>query len=154
MTVATAMMNGTKIEVSTHDREVLRELATRYMELCESDRNRDLKDEWRRFNTMQPGRPMLFANCFLIKSEILSALSPRQVENDSLSGAEAYFKRMVWHSTIGDDTVFNPWFNVEAPLSTYPEGPWTGSGAGSRSHGKKLMHYSAVKKQLGRFNDT
>lgn len=44
---------------SKEDRLILRDLAARYMELCESKRNKRSIEEWRRLNNMQPCRPMI-----------------------------------------------------------------------------------------------
>jgi len=111
--------------VSDNDRTVLRDLAKRYMELCESDRNKALKEEWRRLNNMQPCRPMIYVNDGLLTDEITPGLSGRRVEDDRLAVPERRLKWSVeWSAALGDDRVFNPWLTVPAPRFSHPEGTW------------------------------
>ncbi len=111
--------------VSSNDREVLRDLAKRYMELCGSDRNKGLIEEWRLLNNMQPCRPMIHVNDGLLGDEIEARMPARRVEENLLRGAERRFTgALEWGAWVGDDRVFEPWLTVEAPRFVYPEGNW------------------------------
>ncbi len=115
--------------VSKNDRAIIRDLATRYMALCESDRNKQLKEEWRRLNNMQPCRPMIYANDGLISQEIKPHLPERQVQDDDLAGAEIRLQwALSWGASVGDDRVFDPWFGLHAQMSGNAQGLW-GIGA-------------------------
>lgn len=74
--------------ISNSDRMVLRDFATRYMALCESERNRKLIEDWRRLNNMQPCRPMLVANMNLLGDEIGPQLPECRVTDERLRNVE------------------------------------------------------------------
>lgn len=110
---------------SSDDRAVLRELAGQYRQLCESERNRQLIAAWRKLNNMEPCRPMIYANCGLLGSEIAPHLPDRRVVDDELHRAERQLQwALHWSATLGDDRVFYPWFPVRAEMFRHPEGPW------------------------------
>jgi hypothetical protein len=110
--------------VSAHDRELLRTLATEYKALCESDRNKQKISMWRDLNSMRPVRPLVNCNMGLLWGEIRAVLPERRVEADEMRGIEAWFNRMMWEATVGDDRVFYPWYTVRAVMFQHPEGPW------------------------------
>lgn len=111
--------------ISTNDRTILRDLAKRYMELCESDRNVKLKEEWRRLNNMEPCRPMIHVNDGLLTDEIRPHMPESRVEDDMLRGPEGRLNwALEWSAKLGDDRVFNPWLTIPAPRFTHPEGTW------------------------------
>lgn len=110
---------------NSNDRAILRDLATRYLELCQSERNRRLVAEWRQFNNLQPCRPMIHANCGLLGYEIAATMPLSRVEDESLRHIEMWFVRtLMWDAAIGDDRVFQPWLTMHAPRFRHPEGPW------------------------------
>lgn len=111
--------------VSSNDRAILRDLAKRYMDLCESDRNVELKEEWRRLNNMEPCRPMIKVNDGLLGEEIAPHMPKVQVENELLLNPARRLNRMLnWNATLDDDQVFYPWLTLPAPRFTHPEGTW------------------------------
>ena len=123
------------MKISRRDRTILRELATRYRELCESERNRRLIADWRRLNNLQPCRPMIHANCGLLGDEIAASLPSPQLENERLHHLERFFNQsLLWDATLGDDRVFYPWLTMHAPRLRHPEGPW--GVANNRVHDK------------------
>jgi hypothetical protein len=113
------------VVVSQNDRSVLRDLAKRYRELCESERNEELIEDWRRLNNMKPCRPMIYANDNLLKDEISQQMPTCRVENDLLRGPEWQLSwSLHWSATIHDDRVFDLWLIVPAPRFQHPEGVW------------------------------
>jgi hypothetical protein len=111
--------------INNNDRDILRDLANQYMELCESDRNKELKEEWRRLNNMESCRPMINTNCNLLGDEISQSMPEPRVEDEQLKNIERRFNRILkWDAELGDDQVFNPWFTIQAPRFRHPEGAW------------------------------
>ena len=106
------------------DRAVLRELAERYRDLCESDRNQQKIALWRALNSGRFERPTVWCNLGLLGSDVKAALPDRLVEDEELSYVEEWFQKMLWTASIGDDRVFEPWYTVRAEMLTHPEGLW------------------------------
>jgi hypothetical protein len=113
------------VAVSQNDRSILRDLAKRYRELCGSERNKHLIEDWRRLNSMKPCRPMIFANDNLLKEEIRLQMPACRVENELLRDPEQQLTwSLNWSATLHDDRVFDPWWIVPAPRFQHPEGVW------------------------------
>mgnify|MGYP006419637019 CR=1 FL=1 len=110
--------------ISAKDRDILRELATQYRELCDGDENRQRLAMWRKLNNMEPVRPMIQANMGLLGDEIGPQLPECRVTDGRLRNIERRLQRSLWEATLGDDRVFYPWLGVRAEMFSHPEGPW------------------------------
>lgn len=105
------------MKINKNDQTILRDLATQYTQLCESELNKSLIEEWRRLNNMQSCRPMIHVNCGLIGEEIKSQMPEPTVEDERLKGVERQLNRLLlWDAKIGDDRIFHPWFTVRAEM--------------------------------------
>lgn len=106
------------------DVTVLRDLAQRYADECESDRNQKSKELWRRHNSLTTTRPLVFiASHWDTQAEILATLEPTKTED--FTDVENWLRLNIWQgSKINDDTVLNPWFTVAAPRQKATAGTW------------------------------
>jgi len=107
--------------MTANDRTVLRDLARRYRELCESETNRRRIESWRDLNSLRPCRPLLYCGCWFAWPEVKP---PARTQSENASKAEDWFHRAFFAASLGDDTVFQPWFPVRAEMFHHPEGAW------------------------------
>ena len=107
-----------------HDRQVLRDLAKQYKDVCESDRNMSGRELWRRHNSLQETRPIVIVSSFwCTRGEIRQILDANQTEE--FGDVEDWLKLQIWQgSFVNDDTVLNPWFTVAAPRQRPEAGLW------------------------------
>jgi hypothetical protein len=110
--------------VSDRDRLIIRELASQYAELSNSDRNRSARERWRSLNNLRSSRPVVTCNVFHMLPEIDPHLPASRVEHEELRQVELWFNRALWSATLGDDHYFDPWFKVRAKMSVQPGGVW------------------------------
>jgi len=106
------------------DKAVLRELATQYRELCDSERNQAAVARWRELNNLKSERPLVYCNTGLLGGEIHPHLPPCEAEDEELRRLEGWFRHQLWHASLGDDRIFNPWVEVRAQMFMHPEGVW------------------------------
>jgi len=110
--------------MSQRDRTILRELATQYRKLCDSERNRQAIARWRSLNNLTSARPLVYCNTGLLGGEIRPHLPESRVKARELAHAEGWFHSQLWHASLGDDRAFYPWFEVRARMFSHPEGVW------------------------------
>ena len=93
------------------DRPLLRDLAKRYVEVCNhpaQDRRRDL---WRAHNSLEPTRPPIYVRS-LAWDELPQSLCV--CEDPFLRRFEGFFRRHLFWDTLEDDSIFEPWVTVYA----------------------------------------
>jgi hypothetical protein len=109
---------------SENDRSIVRDLASEYKALCDSQHNRETIEHWRSVNNLESTRPMVYANFGLLGPEIAPQLPESKVEDPVLRNAERRFQRSLWEATLEDDRTFNPWYGVATKMFRHPEGTW------------------------------
>ncbi|TFH05188.1 MAG: hypothetical protein E4H09_02395, partial [Spirochaetales bacterium] len=110
--------------VTTHERDILRDLARQYVEVCNADRNSLAAGLWRRHNSLLITRPLVIVSSFWdTVNEVRRIFEPARTE--IFQDVEDWLKRMIWQgSCVDDDTVFNPWYTVDAPRQLPKVGVW------------------------------
>ena len=103
------------------DRDILRDLAQRYMDVCAHDVQNERRDLWRRHNSLHFTRPLIYTRAFAW-SELPE--SECRCEDAVMRGYEDNLRRKLYWSTLGDDSVFEPWFQMHAAIITPPGGVW------------------------------
>ena len=103
--------------ISQKDRALLRDLAKTQMEIAHSPKMENLKKEWMRHNSFQPGRPMITVELWTFAQDILPPLL--QCEGEKARQMEWSLRaNLVNHQIFQDDTVvrdhipisWNTWF--------------------------------------------
>ena len=107
--------------MTPNDRTILRELAQRYLEICHRDGQKDRRRLWRKHNSLERTRPLIYARAFAWRE---MPESECQCENPFFQTYEDHFRRTLFWDTLDDDSVFEPWVTVEAACVTPPEGIW------------------------------
>jgi hypothetical protein len=103
------------------DKSLLRRLSEEYRTVTEKDVQEERRDLWRRQNSLQGDRPLIYARAFawleLPESECRCGDAfYREYEN--------FFRHALYWDSLNDDSVFEPWVTVGAACVTPPEGEW------------------------------
>jgi len=114
-----------KTGIPEGDRQVLRELAKKYLEICASPRNAEKRTLWRKHNSLKQTRPLFLA---LTRTHFLEDMEAGRTScSDSfLALFERELKRRIYHAACDDDTVFEPWLVHNATYEMPGPGwsPW------------------------------
>jgi hypothetical protein len=101
---------------------ILRDLAKRYVEICQLDVQNERRNLWRRHNSLQRTRPPIYVRWFSAWPEMPE--SALRCEDPFYQGHEDALRQLLFQDTIGDDFVMEPWITQEATYVTPPEGLW------------------------------
>jgi len=127
------------------DRKILRDLARRYRELCETEINRRNVASWRDLNSLRPCRPLVHCAFGLAWRELKP---PVETESDNAARAEDWFQRAFFAASTRDDTVFQPWFPARAEMLHHPEGAWGVEVDMDRDEWSRGQHYRPVLRTI------
>ena len=92
------------------------------MEVANAEVQQERRLLWRRHNSLIKTRPPVYVR--LIPWWEVPELQQRECEDEFLRGYEGWFRKMLYHATIGDDYIFEPWVTVDAVRITPPLGVW------------------------------
>lgn len=101
---------------------VLRELAKRYLEICNTPVQEARRDLWRRHNSLQPTRPLVLVmpgTCWEEFPEMALVC-----EDPLFRTQEMLLRRALIQQTFDDDTIFEPWIDEWAVYRFPPKGRW------------------------------
>jgi hypothetical protein len=97
--------------VTPRDRDILRELAKRYVEVC-ADREQPIRrDLWRRHNSLKPTRPLIYVRAFAWQEMPESRC---RCEDARFHPYENFLRYQLFWASLGDDSIFEPWVTVPA----------------------------------------
>lgn len=113
-----------------HDIRILRELAERYAEVAAKPIQDERRKLWRRHNSLQSTRlPVLISFGFwnawcedVFGDQMMDCRDP------FYRGHERNLRMALFHDSIGDDHILEPWITQSATVVTHPEGHWGVSG--------------------------
>ncbi len=97
--------------MTDRDRTILRDLAKQYAEICAHPLQEERRTLWRRHNSLNPTRPLIYVRAFawheMPESRVLCQAPLAQAY-------EKFFRyRLFWHG-LNDDSIFEPWITVQA----------------------------------------
>ena len=104
------------------DVQILRELARQYRDIAAKPVQGERRGLWRRHNSLARTRPLIYMRWFACRDEV-PACQPR-CEDPFWRGHERFLRFWIFHDTLDDDTVVEPWITQRASLVTPPNGPW------------------------------
>lgn len=93
------------------DKQILRDLAEQYMEVCASPVQTERRALWRQHNSLKPTRPLIYVRAFawheMPQSQCV-CVDPfaRQYEE--------FFRNHLFWNMLEDDSIFEPWVTVAA----------------------------------------
>ncbi len=108
-------------------RDVIRDLATRYMDVCASDRNAEARRLWRDHNSLVKTRPPVICGWYFASggaSGEIAAAMPVKATEQPYRGLETWLRTRLWGATLGDDTVYYPWYSMRAKMRRPEVGMW------------------------------
>lgn len=106
------------------ERDLVRDLARRYAELAHSEEYERRRARWRAVNGLrQPDRAPVWMRPAGVWSELLPD-SDLQCSDPHLRGVERHLRMDLIHDDLGDDHVFEPWWDVPAAFDCDSEHLW------------------------------
>jgi len=106
----------------SHDREILRRLASRVAEIAAKPIQEERRRLWRAFHRLKPIRPMVFVETGMPGWEVLGG--ELECRTPFLRQYEWDLRRKIWQDEIGDDAVVEPWITVAAKYVVPADGHW------------------------------
>lgn len=93
------------------DRDLLRDLARQYLEVCHRPVQQTRRDLWRRHNSLKPTPPLIYVRAFAWEEMPQSRCS---CQDPLLRSYENFFRQHLFWDTFDDDSIFEPWVTVSA----------------------------------------
>jgi hypothetical protein len=104
------------------DVQIIRDLAGQYAEIAARPIQDERRDLWRRHNSLERTRPLVYCRWFATWHE--HPWSKLECEDPFWHPHERFLKQHIAQDSIGDDYVVEPWITQRATVLTPPEGPW------------------------------
>lgn len=104
---------------------ILRDLAKRYVEICNKDVQNERRDLWRKHNSLIKTRPLILTS-WHYGSNVWDKITQYECkcEDPLYRGHELWLRNMIFHDTIGDDYIFEPWITQHASYTTSYSSLW------------------------------
>jgi len=97
--------------MSVSDQTILRELAARYMDICRKDVQRERRALWRRHNSLQRTRPLIYVRaCGFYEMPASHCVCQDQFFLEY----EYWFRYQIFRDSLNDDSIFEPWVTLSA----------------------------------------
>ncbi|MGI6610815.1 MAG: hypothetical protein ACOX4G_09935 [Limnochordia bacterium] len=93
------------------DRHILRELATRYLEICYGPSQTEKRRLWRQLHSLRPTQPLIYVRAFAWSEMPESKCG---CTDPFLRQFEAFFRQSLFRHSLDDDFIFEPWVSVPA----------------------------------------
>jgi hypothetical protein len=90
---------------------ILRELAKKYIEICDERKLLKKRDMWRRHNSFRKTPILIYVRAFAWNE---MPESKCRCQNGALRHYENFFREAIFRATFKDDFIFEPWINVGA----------------------------------------
>jgi len=104
------------------DVQIIRELAHRYAEVAAKPIQDERRDLWRRHNSLQRTRPLVYCRWFATWNE--HPWSKLECEDGFWQGHERFLKQMLAQDETGDDYIIEPWITQRASVASPPGSVW------------------------------
>ena len=105
------------------DIQILRDLASTYLEIAMEDRQQELRELWRKHNSLVKTRPLVLMRLAGAAWNEIPEVKP-QCEDPFYRQHEGVLRRAIYNRCFEDDTVLEPWIIQPASRITPPEGRW------------------------------
>ena len=110
-----------------NDKAVLRPLGEKYMTIANQPVQAERRDLWNRHFSNQPtARPPIIARFGMwnVWCKEMFSDAAMQCVDPFYREYERALRLRLFHWTVGDDEVFDPWITVRAAVSQHPDGVW------------------------------
>jgi len=102
------------------DVQIIRELAKKYLDICNQEIQEERRDLWRKHNSLVRTRPLIYMRWLAAWHE--APESKLACEDPFYRQHENFLRQMIFQDTIGDDYIIEPWITQRASLVTPPNG--------------------------------
>ena len=127
------------MKISSTDRQVIRQLAGRYKEICHSPRQTECRRLWRMKNSLKDCPPLIYVRAFawheMSESKLLC-------EDQFLHSLENFFRSSIFRAGFNDDYIFEPWVSVPASYKYWGWGIESRRIMPSEKHGSWKLDYA------------
>lgn len=106
----------------SRDIAILRDLAARYVDICNQPVQEERRDLWRRHNSLERTRPLVLCNWLATWYE--AAESKTECEDPLYRAHETWLRQRLFQDSIGDDQIFEPFITQRASLYSPPHSHW------------------------------
>lgn len=97
--------------VATHERTLLRDLASQYLDVCARPVQTERRKLWRRHNSLKGTRPLIYVRAFAWQEMPESRLT---CEDPFLRQFENFLRYQLFWDQLADDSIFEPWITLHA----------------------------------------
>ncbi len=104
------------------DLKIIRDLARQYAEAASKEIQDQRRDLWRRHNSLEPTRPLIYMRVFACSNEIIDP--QLQCEDPFLRAHERWFRQMLFQDWLEDDYILEPWITQRASFIPQGESEW------------------------------
>ncbi len=108
--------------MTERDKKILRDLAKRYLDICNTQEQQERRKRWRAHNSFKGDRPLIYVRAVAWHEMPQSVC---QCEDGFARSYEDFFRYHLFWDTLNDDSIFEPWVTVNA---VYKSAGW-GVGA-------------------------
>lgn len=111
--------------MTAKDKEILHDLARRYVDICNKPEQQERRKRWRAHNSFKGDRPLIYVRAY--DSGPAWAEMPQAVcycEDPTARSHENFFRSRLFWDTFNDDFVFEPWLTVHAVHRNTGWGIW------------------------------
>jgi hypothetical protein len=105
----------------TDDIQILRDLATRYMEIAHKPVQEERRTVWRRQNSLKEVTPPIYVRAFAFRE---MPESRTECQDPFFRHYERTLREAIYRDRFADDFIIEPWISVRAAVITPPEGLW------------------------------
>ncbi|MCF7837189.1 MAG: hypothetical protein K9N49_01020 [Candidatus Marinimicrobia bacterium] len=112
---------------SSGERDILRDLVRRYLEIARHPRQETVREKWRGHNSLEPddGPPPVLVQFGLYNVWCRAFIEAQcRCSDPTLRNMERGLRLKLFAATLDDDTVFEPWWSVGAVHVLPPDGLW------------------------------
>lgn len=102
-----------------NERDLVRDLARQVYEFAVSDESNKRRDLWRDHNSLKRTRPMVIATNSGLPTKEVPELQNLVCSDPLMRNLEHYFRHQLYHISLNDDMIFEPWYRV-APVFDWP----------------------------------
>lgn len=108
------------------DQRILGNLAARYAEVATQARMDELRELWRGYCASEKTRPPVFLDIGFWQVWAKQLFSTNSLECEDLfyREHERQLKFLLLHASLGDDTVFEPWYTIPAVHTPRSNAVW------------------------------
>ena len=104
------------------DVRIIRELAQRYAEIAARPTMDERRDLWRRHNSLQRTRPLVYCRWFATWQE--HPWAALECEEPFWQAHERFLKQAIAQDDVDDDYIIEPWITQHASVVMPEGGPW------------------------------